>query len=132
MKPCTILSIYARTKTNRLQQQFILNEMKAMLYGQRLFLTVFYGTYGAILSLFFSLFYAKLVKNMRLVQQMSEELAKDIHNVIAQGEGPNVEFKSSFRWVYHQGKANKAPDLSILKTIAGFMNFEGGNLAARH
>ncbi|MCH2206295.1 MAG: ATP-binding protein [Lentisphaerales bacterium] len=57
---------------------------------------------------------------------MSEELAKDIHNVIAQGEGPNVEFKSSFRWVYHQGKANKAPDLSILKTIAGFMNFEGG------
>jgi len=44
------------------------------------------------------------------------------------GENDYVEFKSSLRWDYEQGNVNKVMESIIAKTIAAFMNAEGGKL----
>jgi predicted HTH transcriptional regulator len=51
-----------------------------------------------------------------------------IHDFIARGEGPSLEFKSSVRWDTRQQNVNKELERSIAKTIAGFMNRDGGTL----
>ncbi|MBN2541748.1 putative DNA binding domain-containing protein [bacterium] len=43
-------------------------------------------------------------------------------------ESQNLEFKSSLRWDYHTQQPNKKLEEVVVKTIAGFMNAEGGIL----
>lgn len=43
-------------------------------------------------------------------------------------ESENLEFKSSARWDYHRDGVNKDLEKVIVKTIAGFMNSNGGTL----
>ncbi len=52
----------------------------------------------------------------------------DIHHLITQGETPTVEFKSSLQWDVKANKKNKALRHAVLKTIAAFLNTEGGTL----
>ncbi len=51
-----------------------------------------------------------------------------IHDFIARGEGPSLEFKSSVRWDVQQQCVNKALEKVVAKTVAGFMNRDGGTL----
>ncbi len=51
-----------------------------------------------------------------------------IHDFIAKGEGPNLEFKSSIRWDYKLSTVSKDLEKVIARTIAGFMNHSGGTL----
>lgn len=55
-----------------------------------------------------------------------EEL--DLTAVIDSGESELVEFKSTLRINLHTGEADKRMELSVLKTLAGFMNTNGGTL----
>lgn len=48
--------------------------------------------------------------------------------LLLEPESQRLEFKSSMRWDYHQNKTNKALEEVVVKTIAGFMNAEGGIL----
>lgn len=48
--------------------------------------------------------------------------------LIAGGESDEVEFKSSLRWDYKQGKINKAIQDEVIGTVAAFANAEGGTL----
>lgn len=50
----------------------------------------------------------------------------DIDDLISKGESDEVEFKSSARWDYREGKQNKVMESVIAKTIAGFLNGNGG------
>ena len=52
----------------------------------------------------------------------------DIRKLIREGENEKIEFKSSARWDYKQGGVNKQLQKSILKTITGFLNSNGGRL----
>lgn len=51
-----------------------------------------------------------------------------IHDFIARGEGPTIEFKTSVRWDVRQGLINKDLEKAVAKTIAGFMNKGGGTM----
>jgi len=51
-----------------------------------------------------------------------------IMELLDKGENHEVEFKSTLRWDLRQGKVNKALETVVAKTIAGFMNTEGGHL----
>lgn len=51
-----------------------------------------------------------------------------INDFIARGEGPRLEFKSSIRWDHRAQAVNKELERAIAKTVAGFMNHEGGTL----
>jgi hypothetical protein len=52
----------------------------------------------------------------------------DVEALIAGGEGEDVEFKSSARWDYRESRPNKVLEAVIVKTVAGFLNGNGGYL----
>ncbi len=54
--------------------------------------------------------------------------ADKISNLLNSPESATLEFKSSVRWDYQQNKRNKELEKPIIKTIAGFLNVEGGKL----
>ena len=51
-----------------------------------------------------------------------------LNQIIAESEGVAVEYKSSLRWDYHQGKTHERIEFAVLKTLAAFMNTQGGTL----
>jgi hypothetical protein len=52
----------------------------------------------------------------------------DIEALISKGEDGSVEFKSSARWDYRENERNKTLEAAIVKTVAGFLNGNGGRL----
>ena len=90
--------------------------------------TVLYSIAGSLLGVLSTGIYSLLSRRQQYIQLLSEELTKDIKVLISQGEGSMVEFKSSFRWDIKQSKKNQAVAFVVLKTIAGFMNSNGGTL----
>lgn len=52
----------------------------------------------------------------------------EIQTLLTQGEGPRLEFKSTLQWDVKQGVKNEALRKNVLKTIAAFLNTEGGTL----
>ncbi len=57
--------------------------------------------------------------------------SQDEHNVrhlITAGEGERLEFKSSLRWDMRRETVNKEIEGAVTKTIAGFLNADGGTL----
>jgi hypothetical protein len=52
----------------------------------------------------------------------------EIRDLIQAGETSNVEFKASFRFDYREKKVNRELTKVVAKSIAGFMNSEGGTL----
>lgn len=51
-----------------------------------------------------------------------------LEDLIALGESPVLEFKSSLRWDLQKQTVNTVLQKVVAKTIAGFLNFEGGTL----
>lgn len=109
-------------------KNFILDEFDFLLHRKGLVILIFYLLSGAIISLITTTIHSKFADKNKLLMQLSEELGKDISDVIAQGEGSRIEFKSSFRWDYRHSKVNRVLETVVLKTIAGFMNSNGGSL----
>lgn len=67
---------------------------------------------------------------IRELEQISPDKAEseEIRQLIAAGESATVEFESSARWDYRQDQPNRDLQQVILKTIAGFLNRDGGEL----
>lgn len=57
-----------------------------------------------------------------------QENTIDVAALIAEGENDMVEFKSSARWDYKTSSQNKSLESVIAKTVAGFLNGNGGEL----
>lgn len=75
----------------------------------------------------------------RVIRQAWEELTKgdpapapvkvpSVSELLAEGESLAVEFKSTLRTNLHTGQSDDKIQLSALKTIAGFLNNNGGTL----
>ncbi len=69
-----------------------------------------------------------LHKRTLQIRQLSGELEKNFPVLISQGENALTEFKSSFRWDYKDNKLNRNLENVVIKTLAGFMNADGGTL----
>jgi hypothetical protein len=52
----------------------------------------------------------------------------DLRHLLAQPESARLEFKSTARWNLRSGKKDSAIEDAILKTIAAFLNTDGGTL----
>jgi hypothetical protein len=89
---------------------------------------VVYLTFGALLGVSAYLLMAILIRRNTLISQLESELGKDLGTLIRRGEDDDLEFKSSFRYDYRQQKVNRALEGVIMKTLAGFMNANGGSL----
>jgi hypothetical protein len=64
----------------------------------------------------------------KLVAEPEPEPAYTLEDLLAAGESASLEFKSSLRWDVRQQRMNVDLRKMIFKTIAGFMNVEGGTL----
>ena len=53
---------------------------------------------------------------------------RSVRRLIAKGEGPAIEFKSSMRMNRHTQKPGKEIELTWLKAVVAFMNTDGGTL----
>lgn len=62
------------------------------------------------------------------VAESNENLVQDSKSQIQSGESSKVEFKSTLRVNSHTNKPDPKMELSCLKTIAGFINTNGGVL----
>ena len=63
--------------------------------------------------------------------EIEEDLATaefDLSKVVMNGESEAVEFKSTLRTNLHTGNKDPRMELSVLKTLAGFLNTNGGML----
>ena len=69
--------------------------------------------------------YGTLV-NLLVGREPSE--SSRIMQLVSEGESLHVEFKSSFRWDFEMKRINKNLGIPVAKTVAGFMNAEGGTL----
>ena len=63
-----------------------------------------------------------------LVSEEEDSSSLPVKSVIALGEGPNVEFKSTLQWDIYQEKKNVDLRHEVLKTIVAFMNSDAGTL----
>ncbi len=63
-----------------------------------------------------------------LIQEPIPMRDRPITELIRTGEGPTLEFKSTLQWDVIQNQFNKSLRFSVLKTIAAFLNSQGGRL----
>lgn len=64
----------------------------------------------------------------RFITEEKEEKEITLQDYLKIGESSSVEYKSSVRWDMDQNRINKELEKIIIKTIDGFLNFEGGTL----
>ena len=108
--------------------EFITRQLGKALILQSPIKFFFYFVFGGIMGLI-SYFLASLFRRRdALIIQLERELGKDLGTLIRRGEDDSLEFKSSFRYDYRLQKVNKALEAVIMKTLAGFMNTQGGSL----
>ena len=64
----------------------------------------------------------------KVVGYLRSTLMTTTRYLLMQGEGERLEFKSTLRMNLHTGKFDKEIEHAVLKTLAAFLNTEGGTL----
>lgn len=59
---------------------------------------------------------------------IAQDLPLSIRDIIVKGESHEVEFKSTLRINQHTGNSDPRMELAVLRTLAGFLNTNGGIL----
>jgi hypothetical protein len=107
---------------------FVGDQMREVLQGLKPIKTLFYALVGAFFGLLAASLFAAVVGRLWRQERAMEELGKNLATLISQGEGPELEFKSSFRWDVNAGSVNRSIEMASLKSVAGFLNARGGTL----
>ena len=108
--------------------QFIAQQIGKALVLQSPVKFLFYLVFGGIVGVISYFLVSLLGRRDALILQLERELGKDLGTLIRRGEDDGLEFKSSFRYDYRLQKVNKVLEAVIMKTLAGFMNTQGGSL----
>ena len=107
---------------------YVFSNISKTMLGQRIPGTAFFGMLGIILGAVFYVLFKNLNQRNASIENMRQEIERDIESLIKKGESTHLEFKSSFRWDYKKEAINKDLEHAVLKNIAAFMNTEGGSL----
>jgi len=91
-------------------------------------MSVAFSILGALIGLGSGFYYKSIKKREYLLYGKKQLLQQSIPSLIVGGESEFVEFKSSLRHDYRQIKTDKNLEDVILKSIAGFLNANGGTL----
>jgi len=83
---------------------------------------------GGLVGLGSGLYYRSLVRMNVLLRRQERELGRNVLDLIDRGEGERLEFKSTLRRDLRSGAVNRDLERVVVKTLAGFMNGEGGTL----
>ncbi|MBX9785314.1 MAG: ATP-binding protein [Chitinophagaceae bacterium] len=83
---------------------------------------------GAISGTASGIYYKRIRNKNKLLIKQEQFISRDIEQTIKLGENEYTEFKSSIRYDYSKKATNKELEIVIVKSIAGFMNGNGGKL----
>jgi hypothetical protein len=83
---------------------------------------------GAFVGLGSGLYYRNILRQAAKLRRQDEQLKGNVLSILEVGESDQVEFKSSLRFDYHQNSINKNLEEVVVKSIAGFLNTNGGTL----
>ena len=72
--------------------------------------------------------YQRDIEQSALPPALNKMTSEKVLQAIAAGEDDRLEFKSTLRWNLRTNKPDKAMEIACLKTIAAFLNSEGGTL----
>lgn len=108
--------------------EFALSRVTHALTPAMLPMTATFAVVGAILGLGSGLYAVGLRRRERHLARLAAELAADVRELIRAGEGERLELKASARWDYRQGAGNRELEAVVARSIAGFMNADGGTL----
>jgi hypothetical protein len=114
--------------TGRPAVAFAVDQLNDALHGRSPRKTAFYALVGIVLSLSGAAVYASMVRRSEKIRQLSAALGGDVRQQIAGGESASLEFKSTFRWDLRESRVNRSLETVVLKTLAGYMNSQGGTL----
>ena len=64
----------------------------------------------------------------RIAGEFCDYMESEISKIVQTGESDSTEFKSTLRWNLHTDKADKKIENTCLKTIAAYLNSDGGAL----
>ena len=64
----------------------------------------------------------------RIAGEFCDYMESEISEIVQTGESDSTEFKSTLRWNLHTDKADKKIENTCLKTIAAYLNSDGGAL----
>lgn len=105
---------------------YVMNQLIKSLRWKTPGKTILLFEIGMVFGLVNAWVYESIHYKLQQIEQLSNELGKDLLATISQGEGPFLEFKSSFRWDIQQARVNRSLENVVLKTLAGFMNSSNG------
>ncbi|WP_068113415.1 AlbA family DNA-binding domain-containing protein [Tropicimonas marinistellae] len=108
--------------------QFMLNHANKLTEPSNIGMGLAFAAIGAAMGWGFGLIARAQIRREADLRVLSEVVGDSIPDLIAGGESARVEFKSSMRWDVRKGQPNKALEMVIAKTIAGFLNSKGGTL----
>ncbi len=89
---------------------------------------LYYSGFGIFSVGLFVYIYTRFKERNDKINQLLSELNQGLLPLIEQGESNTMEFKSSFRYDLNQKSVNRVLETVVMKTLAGFMNSEGGTL----
>ncbi|ASP30556.1 ATP-binding protein [Citromicrobium bathyomarinum] len=107
---------------------FIIDRTLSAFAFEMFAMSLIYAAIGGAIGLGFGVYHVRLVHERSRVRFLERELNEELPLLIARGESEQLEFKSSFRWDRRQEKVNRSLQQVIVKTLAGFLNQEGGTL----
>jgi hypothetical protein len=108
--------------------EFALSRVTRALAPGMLPMTATFAVLGVIQGLGSGLYAVGLRRRERHLARLAAELAADVRELIRAGEGERLELKASARWDYRQGAGNRELEAVIARSVAGFMNADGGTL----
>lgn len=115
-------------ETGRPAIRFAASQLQQALWGNMPKKIAFYAIVGIMLSLGGAAIYVSMTRRTDQVRQLSAALDDDLRSTIARGESSNLEFKSTFRWDLREECINRSLETVVLKTLAGYLNSNGGTL----
>lgn len=89
---------------------------------------IYYSGFGILIVALFVHVYTRFKERRDEINRLIRALNQGLLPLIEQGESNTLEFKSSYRFDLRQNAVNKALEAVVMKTLAGFMNSEGGTL----
>lgn len=91
-------------------------------------MTGLFAFLGAAIGGGFWLYASTLVRTRGGGTWRGDDPARDLQAILSAGEGEQIEFKAHARWDPPLGRINRALQEAVARTIAGFLNHEGGTL----
>ncbi len=117
---------YAQNKVS--YWSFALTRVRDAFSSKMLVMSLVYFVLGGLTALVVNLVMNTVSKQRRKIDFLEKEFERELETLLSQGETETREFKSSLRWDRHLLRVNHALEDAVIKTIAGFMNYNGGSI----